>query len=219
MKLIIGKFEFYVKLCYNKIVTFCCTFRNNNFGGANLRVIQGGFKMNKKEYIKRKARNRKYINSELCSTCPYSCCKYSGCDALPFDIEPFTRENVIRLIDKGIYSITYTFTYDRRVIPVLRSREVDAGVFNLSNQHKPCALLGENGCILTEEQRPTLALLLIPKLHPFHDEWRNCKSLVRTREFIKMWDKVSDIMEDVVEHYTDGKDFETLFREYQNERN
>ena len=170
--------------------------------------------MNKKEYIKNKVRNKKYINHELCSTCIQPCCKLSGCDALPFDVIPFTQENIIKLIDNGIYSITYTFTYDRRVIPVLRSREIDAGIFNFSDDHKGCSLLGEHGCTLTEDKRPSLALLLIPRVNPFHKKWRICKSLVKTREFIKMWDKVSDRMEDVVEHYTGGKDFETLFMEY-----
>ena len=69
--------------------------------------------MNKKEYIKSKVRNKKYINYELCSTCIKPCCKTSGCDALPLDVTPFTQENIIKLINKGIYSITYTFTYDR----------------------------------------------------------------------------------------------------------
>lgn len=172
--------------------------------------------MNKKEYIKRKVRHKKYINPELCSTCLYPCCKYSGCDALPFDINPFTVENIIKLIDDGIYSITYTFTYDRRVIPVLRSREIGADVFNFSNKHQQCSLLGENGCKLNEDERPTLALLLIPKEHPFFDEWRMCKSLVKTKEFIKMWDEVSNVMEDVVKHYTKGKSFETIFMAYKN---
>ena len=174
--------------------------------------------MTKKEYIKRKTRRKKYINPELCSTCLKPCCKASGCDAIPLDVNPFTPEHIIELIDKGIYSISYTITYSRDVIPILRSREIDAGVFNFSDKHKPCALLGKHGCTLTEEERPSLALLLIPRLHPFHEEWRDCKLIIKTREFIKLWHKVSGIMEEVVEHYTGGKDFKTLFWEYVDEK-
>lgn len=173
--------------------------------------------MNKKEYIKRKTRGRKYINYELCSKCLDKCCNKSGCHAIPLDVEPFTPENIIRLIDKGIYSISYICGYNR-IIPILRSREVDSGIFNLSDKHKQCSLLGEHGCTLTEDERPSIALLLIPRLHPFHEEWRDCKLLVKTKEFIKMWSDVTDIMEKVVKHYSNGKDFETIFREYVNYR-
>ena len=173
--------------------------------------------MTKKEYIKRKTRRKKYINPELCSTCIDSCCKRSGCNAIPLDIDPFTPEHIIELIDKGIYSISHTFWYNGKVFPVLMSREVGTGVFNFSEEHNSCSLLGKNGCILSEEERPSMALLLVPKQHVFFDEWRSCKPLIRTREFLTLWWKKADIMEKVVQHYSNGKDIETLYREYLND--
>lgn len=175
--------------------------------------------MNKKEYIKRKTRGKNYINHELCSTCLNPCCKSSGCDAIPLDINPFTPEHIIELIDKGIYSISYTFSYERDIIPVLQSREVDAGVFIFSDEHKACALLGEHGCVLSKEERPSMALTLIPKSHLFFDEWRSCKQLVKSREFINMWWEKVDIMDKVVLHYSNGKDIETLYKEYVDGKN
>ena len=169
--------------------------------------------MNKKEFIKRKTRRKKYINPELCSTCLEPCCKASGCDAIPLDVEPFTTEHIIELIDKGIYSISYTFGYRGELFPILRSREEGTGVFNFSDEHKPCSLLGEHGCTLSEEERPTMALLLIPKQHVYYDEWRSCKQLLKTRKYLNLWRKQVNIMEEVVEHYTGGKDFETLYWE------
>ena len=170
--------------------------------------------MNKKEYIKRKTRGKNYINPQLCSTCLKPCCKSSGCDAIPLDINPFTLEHIIKLIDKGIYSISYTFSYNGEIIPILQSREVDAGVFIFSDEHKPCSLLGEHGCTLSKEERPTMALTLIPKPHLFIDEWRSCRQLIKTKEFLKLWCQKIDVMDKVVEHYSNGKDIETLYREY-----
>lgn len=169
--------------------------------------------MNKKDFIKKYTHNKSCINHDLCSTCINPCCKVSGCDALPFDVEPFTKEHIIELIDKGIYSISYANLTRGKVIPVLRSREVGAGVFNFSTENRPCSLLGKNGCTLTEKERPTMALLLIPKQHVFFDEGRSCKQLLSTKTFIKLWSKKVELMEEVVKHYSGGKDFNTFFIE------
>lgn len=172
--------------------------------------------MNKKEYIKWKTRGKNYINHELCSTCLKPCCKSSGCDAIPLDINPFTSKHIIELIDKGIYSISYTFSYKREIIPILQTREVSAGVFIFSDDHNRCSLLGEHGCTLSKEERPTMALTLIPKSNFFFDKWRSCKQLIKTKEFLKLWYEKVDIMDEVVLHYSKGKDIETLYKEYVN---
>jgi len=170
--------------------------------------------MNKKGFIRKKTLFRKHINKELCSTCKMCCCKISGCNAIPLDIEPFTVEHIIELIDKGIYSISYDFENILHPFPVLLSREIDSGVFNLNDRHKSCALLGKNGCNLSEDERPSMALLLIPKMHMFYPKDRACKQLLKEKEFVKMWKEKADIMEEVVKHYSGGKDFETVFWEY-----
>lgn len=174
--------------------------------------------MNKKEYIKRKTRFRKHINHELCSTCIKCCCKSCGCDAIPLDIDPFTPKHIIELIDKGIYSISIAYSSIEVVLPILRTRELEAGIFNFSNKHKQCSLLGEHGCMLSEEERPTLALLLIPRPYLFDKNQRNCKQLFNTKQFLKMWWEKIDVMEEVVKHYTGGKEFETLYKEYRDEK-
>ena len=171
--------------------------------------------MNKKGYVKRKVLWRKYINHELCSTCVDPCCKKSGCDAIPLDIDPFTPEHIIEVIDKGIYSISYIKGMDGQFYPIMRSREVGAGVFNFSFARNSCALLGENGCTLSVEDRPSMALLLIPKMHAFFEKERACKQLMKLEVFIEMWADKVHIMDEVVKHYTNGMDFKTFIEKRQ----
>lgn len=109
-----------------------------------------------------------------CKKCKGLCCYRNSCSCAPADLgEDVTVRSVERMLATGKYMITATYVVDKackttlpvpiRVIPHISAREVGAGEVHISLMHSKCALLGENGCTLTKEERPTQGLLLIPK--------------------------------------------------------
>lgn len=161
--------------------------------------------MDKKiSFLQRYAKDECYVCPELCSKCPHKCCENAGCMLMPVDIQPFTVERIIQLIDSGKYIITIKVYDDNAVFTCLSTREVDDnGVIRISKPHRACSLLKEKGCKLSEEERPSMALLLVP------DENFTCRQLVPSYEITDSWKRQASIMEKVVKHYS-GKDSYSL---------
>lgn len=158
----------------------------------------------KRSFLQRYAKDKRYVCPEICSKCPHKCCENGGCMLMPVDIEPFTVEHIIQLIDSGKYVITIKVYDYNAVLTCLSSREVDDnGVFRINKPHSTCSLLKEKGCSLSEEERPSMALLLVP------NENFTCRQLLPSYEIIDSWKRQASIMKKVVYYYS-GKDSYSL---------
>lgn len=157
--------------------------------------------MTKQEFLQARLGGKKYIQYEKCKHCNPSCCEVGGCLLLPFDIEPFSVENVITQLDTGKYSIRAAIFSKDDIQFHIQSREEGAGIFSISKPHTRCSLLSSSGCTLSEAERPSYALTLIPGDYGLG----SCKQAVSKQEAKQMWTEVRDVMEAVVEHYAGGK--------------
>lgn len=164
----------------------------------------------KKEYIAEKMRNEGVtanVNCSICSKCKGKCCKISGCGLMPCDVEDMSVDGIRRMLDTGKYSISFLLKMNPpRPMLSMISREVGRGRINPSLIRTRCSLLDENGCTLSEEERPTQALLLVP------GENLDCHELVTISETISEWSKYQDILAEVIFLET-GKDMIELFEE------
>ena len=158
--------------------------------------------MTKKDFLQIRLKGIDYIQSEKCTHCTRSCCEAGGCLLLPMDIEPFSTKNVIKHIDTGKFSIIARFFPVMNYQLRLQSREIDSDVFDINKPHTQCALLSLTGCSLSEEERPTYALTLIPGDYGYG----SCRQAVSQSEIANMWHKVQRTMQEVVEYYSGGKD-------------
>lgn len=152
----------------------------------------------KEELLQRYAGGTRHVCPEICSKCSNKCCENGGCMLMPIDIEPFTVEHIIQMIDSGKYVIEIKAYDYNAVLADLSTREVDDdGVFRINKPHSACSLLTKKGCDLSEKERPCLGLLLVP------DKGLCCKQLVPKNERINSWKQQASIMEKVVQHYAD----------------
>ena len=137
-----------------------------------------------------------HINCNLCSSCGGRCCKDGACGLMPVDIPKLTVQGIIEQLRSGKYSITF-FCLEIvegvvEAIPMMTAREVRAGTVNNSLFHRPCSLLTPNGCALSEEDRPTQALLFIPRPNNM------CRSLLNSEDVLSAWLPYQRILEEVV---------------------
>lgn len=160
---------------------------------------------------------------EACKKCKGMCCYKNACSCAPSDVgEEVTVESVERMLASGKYMITATYVVDQtcktdlpvpiRVIPHISAREVDAGEVHISLLHSKCKMLGKNGCTLSEEERPTQGLLLIPK----NDD--ECEDLMPFMS--EIWAPYAKVLDKVVKRKTGmtsqqhlEKEAKTLLRE------
>lgn len=166
--------------------------------------------MKKQKYIAKKLREHEIetnISCSICKKCQGQCCKTSGCGLLPCDVEDMSVEGIKKMLDTGKYSISYIVQLEP-VIPIasLTSREEGRGRIANSLIRSKCSLLKEDGCTLSEEERPTQALLLIP------GENMNCTELITPRENIDEWLVHQQILEQVILDET-GKTLDEIFEE------
>ena len=166
--------------------------------------------MNKEQYIASKLRefpNVKHIDYSICSRCKNCCCKITACGLLPHDIPELTVDGIKRILDTGKYSITFMYIASiNKPLPIMISREIGGDKINNSLIRTTCSLLGENGCTLSEAERPTQALLLIPR------ENEKCETLVPGWETMREWQEYEELMKTVIFEET-GKSVNELFEE------
>lgn len=156
------------------------------------------------EFMKKRHNVISHTNCSICSDCGGRCCKTGGCGLMTCDIPEPTVEGITKLLDSGHYSITFMYSDLFGIIPTMHTREEGAGRINNSPIRKPCTLLGNSGCVLSQKERPTLGLLLIPE-----PEFE-CHLLVDAFDSIHDWIPLKGIMEEIIWKET-GKTSKELF--------
>lgn len=156
----------------------------------------------KKQYVQIKIRRYEkengclcnYIDRKICSECGGQCCKSTPCSLMPCDVKDMSVGGIKRMLDSEKYSLRLILsgTEEKPHYTICMSARMQ-GTNRIRNNllYSPCALLGENGCTLSDEERPTCALLTIPGPN------QNCKMLVSPKEYIDAWDKYAGILEEV----------------------
>lgn len=109
----------------------------------------------------------KYVDHDMCSECGGQCCKENGCIYLPNDFNKLDFHSLKKEINKGYISVSGQpfagFAGDAwTFLLYLRARNEGASEVDLITSGGPCKLLNENGCLLDEENRPSLGLLVKP---------------------------------------------------------
>ena len=160
------------------------------------------------KFMKRRFSQSSHVNCSVCRKCGGTCCKRSGCGLMTCDVPVMSVSGIRRMLDTGKYSITF-FCADFGdgiiiPIPIMNAREIDSQRVNNSIIRKPCALHKENGCMLSDTERPTMGLLYIPKSDG------HCKMLVDQMETLQDWYPHAHMMEEVVRQET-GKSSQELF--------
>lgn len=164
----------------------------------------------KNAYITSKMRDfprNPYLNHNICEKCGGKCCQRGGCGLMPCDVSEMSVAGIRRMLDTGNYSITFFcagLEGEILPIPIINAREVNAGRVNNSIIRKPCALQGQKGCKLSDDERPTMGLLYIPNAKG------HCRILVDAMEAFMEWFPYKTIMDEVVFEET-GKSSEELF--------
>lgn len=112
-------------------------------------------------------------NPTVCNDCKGTCCKTAPGIFLPSDLgapdEKLLQENIKRLLDSGLYTIDW-WDGDPRpghddgcngyyLRPAIKGAEGRRSHPSYGGQ---CTLLGENGCSLRSEDRPTQCRGLLP---------------------------------------------------------
>lgn len=159
------------------------------------------------EFMKRRFSQNSHINCSVCSACGGACCKRGGCGLMTCDVPDMSVRGIERLLHTGKFSIAFACAFSDGIpipIPIMTAREIGCGKINESIIRKPCALQGEKGCLLSEEERPTQGLLFIPKANG------DCKNLVGAMEVFADWAPYKEILETVIEKET-GKTLNELF--------
>lgn len=141
----------------------------------------------------------KYIDYEMCKKCGGACCKQNGCVYMPKDFEKMDFSYLRDVLEKGKVSISgqainfygNMWTY----IPYLRARNKDADIVDLITNGGPCINLTENGCCLSEEERPTFGLLVKPTKIGGPCEKINSDSAIN-------WLDYSEVLEKLIKYYT-----------------
>ena len=104
------------------------------------------------------------------------------------------------IIDQGNISISgqpFKFFDDAwSYLPYLRARNKDAQIVDLLSTGWPCILLGENGCALTENERPKLGLLVKPTVIG-----GPCEKMY-DHNLLFNWIDYCDVLEELIMAYT-----------------
>lgn len=168
---------------------------------------------NEKRLYLRRLKSGKFINRKVCKACGGQCCKAASCMLMPYDIDPYTSNQIISLINKELLSIEVFFK-PGKTIPYLAIREKGHDVFSILTSHSTCSMLGENGCKLSPGERPLGALAMIPSAKSFPD----CASTIPISEIVSAWDAPENacIMLEVIRHYSPEKAIENIvFEKFQ----
>lgn len=152
-----------------------------------------------------------YINYEMCKKCGGACCKETGCIYLPTDFESLTFKSLVKLLDQGNISIAgepYSNLFGNAwsYLPYLRVRNINSKIVDLVTTGQPCKLLTSNGCSLSEQDRPTLGLLLKPTVigGPCDNDF--------PLNTVENWLNYSEVLHQLIKYYT-GKSLIDVFVE------
>lgn len=152
--------------------------------------------MNKKEFLQKRLNGIEYIQPERCALCK-NCCICGSCSVLPMDIEPFTVENVMSEIKVGKYSVSLEVLPNGNIFSDIHVRECGSNIIDIYKPHTKCDMLKENGCSLSKESRPIMALAVVPGFP--------CRNMISDKEYFQMWLVQQHTMEQVVKICSEGK--------------
>lgn len=101
-----------------------------------------------------------FCTPQRCKNCG-QCCDTYPCIFSPYDFLDITdRSYMESIFHTGLVAISQT---DNGVLVVRpRGAADEKTVVSLQTSHNPCLMLGENGCLLPPEYRPSNGLLLYP---------------------------------------------------------
>lgn len=109
---------------------------------------------------------KEQIDKHACNVCKGKCCQTAPCHLSPIDIPNITFWGLIKEIGKGYLSIVQTHHHNSgKTVYILRIRGLGRPISDIASMFEiECSLLGKNGCLLSYEQRPLGAKMLIPSL-------------------------------------------------------
>ena len=152
-----------------------------------------------------------YINYEMCKKCGGACCKETGCIYIPTDFKSLTFKSLVKLLDQGNISISgqpYSNLLGNAwsYLPYLRVRNINSDIVDLVTTGSPCKLLTSTGCQLSEQDRPTLGLLVKPTTigGPCDADY--------PIDMVETWLDYSEILSKLIKHYA-GKNLIDVFTE------
>ena len=155
--------------------------------------------------------NPRYRNEKLCAECGGLCCKHCGCFLSPDDFgnrDEITINVLKREIQKGYITLELVdldqFYIRNGFAYVVRVRNAGSPIVETSvyRPSSPCILLGENGCKLDWEHRPSGGKLLAPKMSS--DGALHCHSDYDARMTINEWMKYQGILHELSSFYSDA---------------
>ena len=122
------------------------------------------------------------VDPEICKGCG-QCCKRCGCYFSPDDFEEISFEFLKKEIEKGYISIE---SYDGEAsmqgisVYILRARNQGRGIVDSCRKDTPCILLGENGCKLDYQRRPSGGKLMMPEekffINSMGEKQKSCRT-------------------------------------------
>lgn len=145
-------------------------------------------------YIRKKRgelENIKNINHSVCKQCGGACCKNTGCYFSPRDFKEISFESLFSLLEKGYTSICpiSSFLTGLENSLLLKVRNVnDPVVITDETEPSKCILLGDNGCILKDADRPYGGSALIPMKNV------SCIIGYTLREAVEEWRPYQDLL-------------------------
>ena len=139
--------------------------------------------------------NLKKVNSQICKKCKGICCKSEGCLYSPSNFKEVSFSALKEFISKGYSTIIlirefYTGLEDSFILKVRRVGEPVVKTKLIKNT--PCILLGDKGCMLSENKRPKGGIELIPL------ETGSCIPAYTYREAVEEWMPYQKILKDLV---------------------
>lgn len=145
-----------------------------------------------------------YIDADLCKKCGGKCCKKSGCSFLPQDFERMSYNYLLEKLNEGYISIVAELHFDidknERMYWTpflsLKIRNNNRGIVDLVSYKSGCSILTENGCPLSENERPSMALTLKPMPN------LECYQMIEHSEIKMAWGRYQDVLSRLVTYFT-----------------
>ena len=141
------------------------------------------------------------INSDVCKNCG-ECCNHIPCIFSPNDFIDINNLDYMKgIMETGLIRVSYVKDYNNKNIYVLGPcGQMDMyPYFDPKFDSNPCILNGYNGCMLSNEFRPTGAILLYPSKHIIN----RCVCFYRTEHIINDYKPYQDTLKNLKYEYDD----------------
>lgn len=148
----------------------------------------------------------KFLNKEKCNKCKGCCCKSCPCGYSPREFINLNDIDYMKnILDLGILCIDeLVLPYTAPFLTIRIRGKSDNNIFMSNNfKHNECILLSENGCMLSDEERPIEGLLLYPKDNAFG--LNECYSMYDYNTKINDWEKYQESLKILKEYYINRK--------------